>query len=350
MDETPIVGIGPYSPPITGPGLKNKYLKEGLEERGYTISWVNTLKRSPSTLIELLQRYRDGTRFLVSASTKVRFGTALFLSRKLSRPDVRGALLPAGGAFATELRNLPPGIRGQYLKLFSRFDCILPEVDTISADLQSLFDDRVYVSTLPNLRSVPDDPPDFDRFAGADRVLRLVYIGRIKEQKGLHLLLSAVDAINADDERVSLDVFGHFLEGDDYRERFVNTCRATSNATFLGKLEGDVIRRLRDYDAFVFPTYYPGEGVPGALIEAFAAGCLVVASDWNYNDQLVTDGEDGLLFEPQSVPDLQDKIEWLLEHPTQVDHFKHRSWEKAQCYSVDAVIGQLTTHLERSGW
>lgn len=348
MDGTPIVGVGPLSPPITGPGIKNKYLKEGLEDAGYTINWVNTLDRSPSTVVELLRRCKDGDRFLVSASTKVRLGMATLLAPRLG--DVRTALLPAGGAFGTELRNLPPGVRGQYRRLFGQFDCILPEADTMTADLESLLDGSVCVSTVPNLRPVPENPPNFDAFADSDRPLRLVYIGRIKETKGLDDLLSAVDALNADDERVSLDVFGHFLEGDDYRERFIETCRDTTNATFHGKLEGDVIRRLRDFDAFVFPSYYPGEGFPGALIEAFAAGCLVVATDWNYNDQLVADGEDGLLFEPQNATDLQTKLAWLLEHPARVDQFKRQSWKKAQRYSVETVTEQLTTELARAGW
>lgn len=350
MDGTPIVGIGPLSPPITGPGLKNKYLKEGLEDAGFTVNWVNTLDRSPSTVVELLRRCKDGDRFLVSASTKVRLGAATLLAPRLSRSSVRAALLPAGGVFATELQNLPPGIGGQYRKLFGQFDCILPESETITADLQSILDGRVSISTLPNLRPVPDDPPDFETFADSDRPLRLVYIGRIKETKGLDYLLAAVDALNADDEQVSLDMFGHFLEGDDYRERFLETCSETPNATFHGKLEGDVIRRLRDFDAFVFPSYYPGEGFPGALIEAFAAGCLVVATNWNYNDQLVTDGEDGLLFEPQSAAALQAKLSWLIDHPAQVDQFKRKSWEKAQRYSVETVTEELTTELERVGW
>ncbi|MFR3494185.1 MAG: glycosyltransferase [Blautia sp.] len=37
---------------------------------------------------------------------------------------------------------------------------------------------------------------------------------------------------------------------------------------------------LKNYDALLFPTYYEGEGFAGTIIDAFAAGLPVIASDW----------------------------------------------------------------------
>lgn len=346
MGQPPVVGIGPLSPPITGPGLKNKYIKRGLENAGVSVTWVNTLHRSPATILDLLRQYRAGDRFLVSASTKVRFGTAPLLAQRLSSPDVDGVLLPAGGAFATELRDLPRWLRHRYLGWFAQFDCILPQSDELAGELSDLFGDEVCLSTLPNLRPVPDEPPDFEPFAGTSRSLRIAYVGRIKETKGLHYLLDAVRGVNDAEDRVELDVFGHFLEGDDYRSRFLRQCEATPNAQFHGKLDNDrVIPTLREYDVFAFPTYYPGEGFPGVLVEAFAGGCLVLATDWNYNGELITDETEGLLCEPKSATDLQDKLELLLDEPERVERYKRSSWQQARNYSVATVTEELLTHF-----
>lgn len=351
MERQSIVGIGPLSPPITGPGIKNEHLKRGLEREGFDVSWVNTLERKPATILRLAAAVRRNDRFLVSASTKVRFGTAFLLAQRLQSPDVGGVLLPAGGAMATELRELPLGLRELYLRWFSRFDCILPESDALTADLRDLFDETVTITTLPNLRPVPDEPPEFDDFTGSDRSLRLVYVGRIKESKGLDHLLDAVGMVNETDDRVSLDVFGHFLEGDGYKQHFLEKCSGTRNAQFLGKIkEGGVIPKLREYDVFVFPTYYPGEGFPGAVIEALASGCLVIASDWNYNGELIEAGVNGLLFEPENSVDLRNKIQILLDAPENVDEFKANAWRSAKQYSVETVTSDLIRHLERSGW
>lgn len=349
MGRRSIVGIGPLSPPITGPGLKNKYIKQGLENAGISVTWVNTLHRSPSTVVDLLRRYRTADQFLLSASTKVRFGTAPLLARRLSSPEVNGVLMPAGGAFAAELHDLPAWLRHRYLDWFGRFDCILPQSDELVADLGDLFDGDVCLSTLPNLRPVPDDPPAFEPFVGVDRPLRMTYVGRIKQTKGLHHLLEAVERVNSTDNRVDLDVYGHFLQGDDYRSRFLQQCEATPNASFRGKLANEqVIPRLREYDVFAFPTYYPGEGFPGVLVEAFAGGCAILATDWNYNSELITDGTEGVLCEPKSATDLQDGIERLLDDPEQVERYRRNSWQKAQNYSVASVTDQLLSHFQHA--
>ncbi|WP_318568645.1 glycosyltransferase [Salinigranum marinum] len=347
MGTRPIVGIGPLSPPITGPGLKNKYIKQGLENAGIPVTWVNTLNRSPATVVDLVRQYRTADRFLVSASTKVRFGTAPLLARRLSSPDVDGILLPAGGAFATELQDLPAWLRRRYLGWFCQFDCILPQSDELVDELSDLFEGGVCLSTLPNLRPVPDDPPNFEPFVGTERPLRIAYVGRIKETKGLHYLLDAVTQVNGSSDRVELDVFGHFLDGDDYKPRFLRQCESTPNASFRGKLDNEqVIPQLREYDVFAFPTYYPGEGFPGVLVEAFAAGCAILATDWNYNSELITDGTEGLLCQPESVTDLQDKIELLLDEPERVEQYRRNSWQKAQNYSVTSVTNELLSHLQ----
>ena len=42
---------------------------------------------------------------------------------------------------------------------------------------------------------------------------------------------------------------------------------------------------LKDYFALLFPTYYYTEGIPGTIIDAYAAGVPVISARWaNYND------------------------------------------------------------------
>lgn len=345
-----VVGIGPLSPPTTGPGLKNTYLKQGLEAAGFQVQWVDTLNRSPRTVFDLIRRCHKEERFLVSASTKVRFGTAPLLARKLSSSRVKGALLPAGGAFATEINNLPPVIRRRYIRWFGEFDCIFPQTHRLAGELGALFDGAVCISTLPNLRPVPTEPPIFTPYS-PDRLLRLVYVGRIKETKGLDYLLAAVKEINTPDARVSLDVYGHFLSGDEYKNQFMRVCANTPNAEFQGPLKNEnVVSQLQEYDVFAFPTFYPGEGFPGVFVEAFASGCLVIASNWKANREIISEGKEGLLFEPKNAPDLRRTLEWLLDNPPAVNEYKRNSWDKAQQFSVEAVTADLVRDLQRVGW
>ncbi|MFC6755688.1 hypothetical protein ACFQER_01930 [Halomicroarcula sp. GCM10025894] len=71
-----ILAIGPRSPPITGPGLKNRYIQAGLEGHGLDVHWVNTLETRPKTVAELLSKTLSYDAYILSASTKVRLGVA----------------------------------------------------------------------------------------------------------------------------------------------------------------------------------------------------------------------------------------------------------------------------------
>jgi glycosyltransferase involved in cell wall biosynthesis len=151
--------------------------------------------------------------------------------------------------------------------------------------------------------------------------------------------------------RVELDVYGHFLPDDPYEGRFRERCDDVPSARFRGKLPNEaVIPTLQEYDVFAFPTFYEGEGFPGVVVEAFAAGCPVLATDWNYNGEIVRSGVDGLLFEPRDVDELAEKIAWLSDHPAEVEAMQERAAERSQEFSVERVTGDVVRYLDDAGW
>ncbi|WP_277540861.1 glycosyltransferase family 4 protein [Haloarcula laminariae] len=342
-----VLAIGPRSPPITGPGLKNRYIQAGLEGHGLDITWVNTLETRPRTVAELLANTLSYDAYILSASTKVRLGVAPLLAAKLRSPGVHGALFPAGGEFADELRALPGPVRRFYLRTLSAFDGVYPQTDALSRDLRGLLDDSVQVRTVPNLRPLPESP-GAKRSAGP---LRLAYVGRIKESKGIDDLLAAYERASDAGADVVLDIYGHFLPDDPYEERFLDRCSRLPGARFHGKLPNeDVIPTLQNADAFVFPTVYDGEGFPGALVEAFAAGCPVLATDWNFNADIVTDGVDGRLFAPHDVAALSGHIRELAADPALLSELQNGARETGRQYSVERVTAGIVEHLDESGW
>ena len=344
-----ILGIGPRSPPITGPGLKNRYVQAGLEDHGLDIHWVNTLETRPRTVVELLSGAVSYDAYVLSASTKVRLGVAPLLATKLRSPDVHGALFPAGGEFADELRALPGPVQRFYRRTFSTFDGVYPQTDELSRDLRGLFDGSVHVRTVPNLRPLPSTTAS--RTSGDGGALRLAYVGRIKTSKGLDDLLDAYERVSDAGVDAVLDIYGHFLPDDPYEDHFLDRCSRLPGARFHGKLPNEeVIPTLQEADAFVFPTVYDGEGFPGALVEAFAAGCPVLATDWNFNADIVTDGVDGRLFDPHDVDALADHIRDLAADPVLLADLQTGARETGRRYSVRRVTGCIVEYLAESGW
>ena len=81
---------------------------------------------------------------------------------------------------------------------------------------------------------------------------------------------------------------------------------------FTGSLPPEeVSARLREADVFVLNSRY--EGLPHAVLEAFAAGIPVVATAVGGTPELVRDGESGVLVPPGDAKRLREAIQTLLD-------------------------------------
>jgi L-malate glycosyltransferase len=120
---------------------------------------------------------------------------------------------------------------------------------------------------------------------------RVVFVGRLHEQKGVDVLLGALARLRADrpDLPVQLDLLGEGPEeaalralasrhGRDREVRFVGRC-------------DDVAGRVAAADVFVLPSR--AEGLSNALLEAAALGTPCIVTDLPGNRRVVTDGHDG---------------------------------------------------------
>jgi glycosyltransferase involved in cell wall biosynthesis len=137
---------------------------------------------------------------------------------------------------------------------------------------------------------------------------RALFLGRLSPEKGVSTLLGAW----AGDVPVHLAVAGTgpltplvAAAADDSGGRI----------DFLGFLPAErVHRELAAAEFLVMPSQcYEGFGV--VIIEAFAHGIPVLASNLGSMAELVEDGVTGLLFEPGDQSDLAAKATWLAEHP-----------------------------------
>jgi phosphatidylinositol alpha-mannosyltransferase len=119
---------------------------------------------------------------------------------------------------------------------------------------------------------------DVERFASAvpDRsegeVPVVLFVGRHEARKGLGVLLDAFASV---DRRAVLWVAGDGPEGEVQRRRYPESDRVR----WLGVLDDDELaRRLAGADVLCAPSRH-GESFGVVLLEGFAAGCAVVASD-----------------------------------------------------------------------
>lgn len=130
-----------------------------------------------------------------------------------------------------------------------------------------------------------------------------LFIGRLTQEKGVQVLL---DAFAGTDYQLR-------IAGDGPLCSLVMEVTQTSpNITYLGNLNRSAInQQLAECAALLFPSIWY-EGLPMTLIEAFAAGTPVIASDLGAMRSLVHEGENGWRFTANDAVALRQKVaEWL---------------------------------------
>jgi glycosyltransferase involved in cell wall biosynthesis len=127
----------------------------------------------------------------------------------------------------------------------------------------------------------------------------LLYVGRLGHEKDIGRLSSVLDEV----PRVRLALVGDGPARRDLEEEFAGT-----PTVFTGVLQGDELARaFASADAFVFPSTTETLGM--AMIEALASGLPVLAASTGATEEVVTDGETGLLYDPTSRASLVAAVE-----------------------------------------
>ncbi len=232
------------------------------------------------------------------ASTR---GTALFgpLMRALAA-IVRKPLLVRefGGSLDRDLELAGPVTRG-LAHMALRADRLLLQTRNLVAHFEQVLPETP-IAWFPTSRPVPEAPPDPDR----PRAGRFAFVGHVKATKGIGEILEAAASLPPDQ---GVDVFGPFHDGMDE-----SVFEGQDRVNYHGVLETDaVIPTLGRYDALLLPTYHAGEGYPGILLEAYAAGIPVVVSRWRAIPEIVEDGETGLIVEPRDAAGLAAALQRL---------------------------------------
>lgn len=90
----------------------------------------------------------------------------------------------------------------------------------------------------------------------------------------------------------------------------------------IGQLDhSDLINKIKDCLALVFPCLWY-EGMPMIIIEAFACGKPVIASNLGAMAEVIANGKTGLVFKPGNARDLAVKINWAIDHPERMQQME----------------------------
>jgi glycosyltransferase involved in cell wall biosynthesis len=150
-------------------------------------------------------------------------------------------------------------------------------------------------------------------------VLKLVFVGRINESKGLHVLLKAMNEIPS--EKISLDIFGP-ISDEQYASEWKSFSSSMENVRWMGVIQPQkILNTLIHYNVLCLPSVIC-EMSPLVIQEAHAVGVPVIASNVYGNAEQIIDEENGWLFNFDDSYDLKNKLERLIAEPHLIQKVK----------------------------
>ncbi len=193
-------------------------------------------------------------------------------------------------------------------------------VFAISEELMELTKHRnaqntILSSNFINLNYFPQKKfQDFD--SSKPKKFKLLYIGRLEKEKGIEILMRAINIILKKGINLELNIVG----AGSLKKWSVDYCKSNKiqeKVKFLGRFDYFELTKIyQNADIFILPSYT--EGMPASLMEAMASGCACISTNVGMVQKLVKDGENGILIEPGNPQILANAIEKLVSDPEKI--------------------------------
>ena len=142
------------------------------------------------------------------------------------------------------------------------------------------------------------------------------FVGRLVKDKGVNELIDAFIQISKKHLNVKLLIVGHTeADLDPLLPKTLHNIEFNERIIEVG-FQKDIRPYLAIADLFIFPSYR--EGFPNVILQANAMGVPCIVSDINGCNELIKQGENGLIVPAKNTKILKEQMELLLENPSQL--------------------------------
>lgn len=271
-------------------------------------------------LILLLLNRVDVITFHASRSALISYTPILLLISKISgRPLV---LRLFGGAIEEEYEQLKSFRKWIFRTTILNADLLLVETKHLVSYFQKIGSKNIrwYANSRP-VSETPIQP----KITASCR--KFIFLSRITEDKGMNVILESLPYLNPE---ITIDVFGPL--DDIYTAEKINNL-GKSLITYQGVLTAEQVTEvLPRYDALILPTFYPGEGYPGVILEAYSHGLPVIATEWRAIPEIV-DETSGILIPIKSSVALGEAMNRLFSDSSLYSELRTGAFAKREQFS-----------------
>lgn len=246
-----------------------------------------------------------------------------------------------GGSLDQYAESIPAPLKWVMYMTLKRFDGVFVQTKLLHSYFTKDIGNKLFY--IPGFRQIDatDNSHHREIENSSSPPLRMAFLGIVKEEKGVFVLLESLRLLNAaGNVQVQCDIFGAIPEN--FKERFSDEIERTEGATYCGVIDWqEVTSKLSEYDLLVHPTFYQGEGHPGVLIEAMIAGIPAISTYHRSIPEVIEDEINGLLVEPRDPASLVAAIERLALNRTLLANLASNNHEKASTYDASTVVPSL---------
>lgn len=317
--------IAPLPPPITGHALACQALYDDLQELGYRVKVVNLSKNSfkqgfSSSFGRVFEILWAIIKTAVHARTadKIYFTPVESIAGNLKDLGIYAVLggrlgvtyihLHGGAGMRRLLSNEHPWLlrmNAFFLRRISGAIVLGGRLSSVYAGIVAPERIRVVKNFAPD-ESFIDRPGLFRKLRDESKV-RVLYLSNLLPGKGYLELVAAIKMLDAEQAACFHFDFAGGFESEQFKAEFMAEISGLGNVIYHGVVHGERKRSLLcEAHVFCLPTYYPYEGQPISILEAYASGCMVLTTDHSGIFDVFTPDVNGLQVEkmaPQSIRD-----------------------------------------------
>lgn len=143
------------------------------------------------------------------------------------------------------------------------------------------------------------------------KVLNLLFVGRLTEQKGVDIMMGIIDHLDANNKISNVKIRIAGSGETDYENRVKEYANRFANVDYLGHVPNRDIYSLYEWtDATIIPSRY--ETLNKVAIETCIAGKIAVSSDIAGPREFITNNHNGYLVD-LNVKAFTDKLDQIME-------------------------------------
>ena len=219
---------------------------------------------------------------------------------------------------------------------------LIKEINKLKHFIVLSHEDKAEWTELQNIDVIPNPINFIPKEQSTCTQKRVIAAGRYTWQKGFDLLIDSWKIVNLKNPDWELHIYGS--GNNQFYQEFANK-KGLGKVVTCHPATSNIIQEFQNSSIFVLSSRYEGFGL--VLVEAMSCGlpCVSFACPCGPKD-IITDGKNGYLVEPNNIEALAERICHLIEHEELRKEMGKEARKRAEDFTEEKIMKQWVDLFE----